>query len=188
MERCQLATAPDKSGQLQRQHRPLGRSVGSDHCVRKLPPRRGSGNRQLIGSAARLAAPIAAGRRERHRIYQRRARAHARWLAATTVMYNARCMSQSDGSHGEVLKASGPGQGEIEVGMEVVGFDGQNVGQVKEVRGEDFLLNRPMARDLYVPYKAVLAVQQRGEKPQKATAVVLEVTTAHLDSQGWKHP
>ena len=56
-------------------------------------------------------------------------------------------MSQSDGSHGEVLKASGPGQGEIDVGMEVVGFDGQNVGRVKEVRGGDFLLDRDGGRD-----------------------------------------
>src|SRR5437879_5148415 len=97
-------------------------------------------------------------------------------------------MTQSDESHGEVLKASTPGAEQIEIGMDVLGVDGQNVGRVKEVRANDFLLDRPVARDLYVPYQVIMTVQRHGEKPVKGNALVLNVSAAHLDSQGWEHP
>jgi hypothetical protein len=40
----------------------------------------------------------------------------------------------------------------------VVGSDGEAVGQVKEVRENDFLVDRRMQRDIYVPFEAVQAV------------------------------
>lgn len=40
---------------------------------------------------------------------------------------------------------------DIREGMTVVAADGDTVGGVKEVRGSDFLLDRPMQRDIYVP-------------------------------------
>jgi hypothetical protein len=43
----------------------------------------------------------------------------------------------------------------VRAGMEVVGSDGNGVGQVKEVRDNDFLVNRRMARDITVAYSAV---------------------------------
>ncbi len=94
-------------------------------------------------------------------------------------------MSQGE-QHGEVLKASGPGAEQIDVGMDVLGVDGQPVGRVKEVRANDFLLDRPIAHDLYVPYQFVLSVPDRGEKPARPTEVVLTVSAAHLDSQNWE--
>jgi hypothetical protein len=66
--------------------------------------------------------------------------------------------------------------------------DGENVGTVKEVRGSDFLLARPLAHDLFVPYQFVLSVPDVGEKPARPTEVVLTVTSGDLDSQDWKRP
>jgi len=89
--------------------------------------------------------------------------------------------------HGEILHASSPGAGQIAIGMDVIGVDGHSIGSVKEVRPNDFLLARPMARDLYVPYQFVLSVPDRGDKPARPTEVVLTVSAASLDHQGWQH-
>ena len=95
-------------------------------------------------------------------------------------------MTDAQGQHGEVLKASSPGAGQIDVGMDVLGVDGQSVGRVKEVRGADFLLERPLAHDLFVPYQFVLSVPDQGEKPRRPMEVVLTVSAAHLESQDWE--
>jgi hypothetical protein len=55
------------------------------------------------------------------------------------------------------------------------------------VRSDDFLLARPMARDLYVPFQFVLSVPDSGEKPTRPTEVLLTVSAAQLDRQGWQH-
>ncbi|MBV8718014.1 MAG: hypothetical protein JO020_32720 [Chloroflexi bacterium] len=98
--------------------------------------------------------------------------------------------SAGDEQHGEILKASSPGREQIQVGMQVTSLDGQSLGRVKELAQEEFLLDRPMARDLWVPYTAVLATQDytantRG--PVQPTSVVLEVSSAHVEAQGWRH-
>lgn len=98
--------------------------------------------------------------------------------------------SANDDEHGEVLKASAPGADQIQVGMPVNSLDGEAVGHVKEVREGEFLLDRPLARDLWVPFSAVLAAEDytgnvRG--PVQPTVIVLEVSAAHLDRQGWRH-
>src|SRR5207244_13557774 len=91
----------------------------------------------------------------------------------------------------ETLKANTLGPEQIQVGMEVMSIDGEPVGKVKEVRANDFLLDRPLARDLYVPYSSVLAAEDYGgtfrRGPTKPTEDVLSVSVAHLDNQGWKH-
>ncbi|HET6317362.1 MAG TPA: hypothetical protein VFG86_12955 [Chloroflexota bacterium] len=95
----------------------------------------------------------------------------------------------SEDEFGEVLKASAPGADQITAGMDVLGVDGEVVGQVKEVRENDFLLDRPMAHDLYVPYRFVLSVPERGgDRPVRGKEVVLTVSAAQLDSQGWQRP
>ncbi len=93
-------------------------------------------------------------------------------------------MSESD--EGEILKASAPA---IQVGMEVIARDGQPIGKVKEIRGDEFLLDRPLARDLWVPLNAVLATEdyQGRRGPGQPTKVVLSVSDARIDSQGWRH-
>jgi hypothetical protein len=93
---------------------------------------------------------------------------------------------------GDILQASSPGAGQIEVGMAVVSVDGQPIGQVKEVREGDFLLDRPMAHDLYVPYRFVMAMPEPGERvrggPHQPAEVMLNVSAAHIDEQGWQRP
>ena len=94
-------------------------------------------------------------------------------------------MGESD--ERETLKASRP---EVSVGMEVTTLDGQRIGKVKEVSGEEFLLDRPLARDLWVPLRAVMATEDytpnfRG--PVQPSVVVLNVAEAHIDAQGWRH-
>jgi hypothetical protein len=98
--------------------------------------------------------------------------------------------SADDPDKGEILKASAPGAQQVRVGMEVATLDGQSIGTVKEVRGEEFLVNRHLARDLWVPFSAVLAAEDytsnyRG--PVQPTSIVLEVSAAHVDRQGWRH-
>jgi hypothetical protein len=93
-------------------------------------------------------------------------------------------------NEGEILEASGPGAGQVRVGMDVKSIDGQRIGRVKEVQGQEFLVDRPLARDLWVPFEAVLATEDytanyRG--PVQPTDVVLSVSAAHIDSQGWRH-
>ena len=95
--------------------------------------------------------------------------------------------SEADNTHGDVLRANHPGASQIEIGMDVLGVDGHSVGRVKEVRDGDFLLDRPMAHDLYVPYQFVLSVPDRGEKPARPTEVVLTLTEDQLDKQDWPH-
>jgi hypothetical protein len=98
--------------------------------------------------------------------------------------------SASGEQHGEILKASSPGPEQVRVGMEVSSLDGERLGKVKEIREGEFHLDRPMARDLWVPFSAVLATEDytgnvRG--PVQPTSVILEVSGAHIDRQGWRH-
>lgn len=92
---------------------------------------------------------------------------------------------------GETLKANRLGPDQIKVGMDVMSIDGHPVGKVKEVRAEDFLLDRPLARDLYVPYRFVLAAEDYGGKFRggrvEPTEVVLSVSEGHLDQHDWEH-
>jgi hypothetical protein len=97
-------------------------------------------------------------------------------------------MSESDG--GEILKASGPGKNQIEIDMEVSSIDGQRIGKIKEIHDTEFLVDRPLARDLWIPFSAILATEDysgnvRG--PVQPTQVVLSVSAAHIDAQRWRH-
>lgn len=67
---------------------------------------------------------------------------------------------------------------DIVEGMETRDSNGEFVGGVSEVRETHFLLDRPMARDLWVPYSAVAEVG--------ADRIVLNVTD--LDDMGWEKP
>lgn len=93
-------------------------------------------------------------------------------------------------SEHEVLKASGPGREQIHPGMDVVSIDGERIGRVKEVRDAEFLVDRPLAHDLWVPFASVVEAGERGgtfrRGPTQASAVVLAVSHNHVDNQGWK--
>ena len=62
--------------------------------------------------------------------------------------------------------------------MEVMGMDGSSVGHVKEVRDAEFVIDRPMHRNMRVPYNAVQEVREG--------RVVLNVPANKVDGVGWK--
>jgi hypothetical protein len=66
---------------------------------------------------------------------------------------------------------------QVSVGMEVLGAEKERVGQVKEVRASDFLVERPLQRDVYVPFAAIREVT--------GNQVVLTVTSDHVDALKW---
>ena len=70
--------------------------------------------------------------------------------------------------------------GQLRPGMRVVGSDDDGVGEVKEVRGQDFLVDRAMQRDVYVPFSAVQDVA--------GGRVVLNLPAGRVDDMGWPSP
>lgn len=64
--------------------------------------------------------------------------------------------------------------------MIVASADGELVGRVKEIRAVDFLLDRPMERDVYVPFSAVKAIRN--------DLVMLTINADRIDDMGWEHP
>jgi hypothetical protein len=68
---------------------------------------------------------------------------------------------------------------QIQEGVEVVDRDGQRVGTVKEVRTNDFLVDRSMARDIFIPFSACTFTNGR---------VQLNVRSDELEQQGWQMP
>jgi hypothetical protein len=91
---------------------------------------------------------------------------------------------------GEILKASGPDATQIKPGIEVVGIDGERIGKVKEVQGTEFLVDRPLAHDLWVPFASVVEAGEHGGSfrrgPRQADEVVLSVMATDVDDQGWR--
>jgi hypothetical protein len=99
-------------------------------------------------------------------------------------------MHESSEHEGEILKANSPGREQVLVGMDVTTIDGQRIGKVKRIGNNEFLLDRPMARDLWVPFASVLATEDytgNYHGPVQPTEVVLSVSGAHVDAQGWRH-
>ncbi|HET8631002.1 MAG TPA: DUF2171 domain-containing protein [Thermomicrobiales bacterium] len=68
----------------------------------------------------------------------------------------------------------------VRVGMCVVGSDRDEVGTVKAVRAADFLVDRRMRRDVYVPMAAVRDVT--------ADSIMLDVPAGRVDDQHWPSP
>jgi hypothetical protein len=77
---------------------------------------------------------------------------------------------------------------QIEVGMRVVGFDGEEVGTVKEVRATDILVDRPLARDVYVPIDAIRAIVDASASHSVDPHVVLTIRADSVGDTGWPHP
>jgi osmotically-inducible protein OsmY len=69
---------------------------------------------------------------------------------------------------------------QIRQGMDVVGSDASRIGQVKEVREQDFLVDRAGQRDLYVPFHAVHDVM--------GNQLILTVPAGQVEQQGWASP
>lgn len=68
----------------------------------------------------------------------------------------------------------------ISAGMQVVDAAGATVGRVKEVLQREFLLDRRMQRDLYVPFDAIATVDGQ--------TVRLDVTADRFGELDWAKP
>lgn len=75
------------------------------------------------------------------------------------------------------MSTSGPLR--ISAGMVAVGSDGGIIGTVREVREEDFLVERTLARDVYVPLGAVRRMMEN--------LVQLDVPSHEVDEMQWEH-
>jgi len=76
----------------------------------------------------------------------------------------------------------------IQVGMRVVGSDGEEIGWVKEVRATDILVDRMLARDVYVPLEAIQAITDTSATSAYNMHVVLSIRADSIGDMGWPHP
>jgi stress response protein YsnF len=76
--------------------------------------------------------------------------------------------------------ATTPLLGRVREGLDVICADDSLIGRVKEVRDRDFLVDRQLQRDIYVPFDAVRDVAADG--------VRLTVPADRVDRMGWANP
>lgn len=111
-------------------------------------------------------------------------RDRSQWAAAGTTGSSMTGSGTPSGTYGTTTGTTGmPGstvQGQIRTGMEVCDIEGSRLGEVKELRGGEFLLDRPMRRDLYVPLTAVQEV--RGDR------ITLRYRESEVGDQNWESP
>lgn len=69
---------------------------------------------------------------------------------------------------------------QIREGMLVVGADGSQIGKVKECRSTDFLVNRRLKRDVYVPFDAIQEIMD--------DRVVLSIPGDAVSDMPWARP
>ncbi|MFB3910116.1 MAG: BON domain-containing protein [Candidatus Eisenbacteria bacterium] len=67
--------------------------------------------------------------------------------------------------------------GRVREGMEVIDHGGAGIGSVKEIYDHDFLLDRPMKRDVFVPLDRVQTVE--------SDRIQLDVDEDRIDEMGW---
>jgi ferritin-like metal-binding protein YciE len=87
---------------------------------------------------------------------------------------------QAAGMAGTVTGQRPVSIGQIRQGMAVVGSDASQVGQVKEVRSADFLVDRPRQRDVYVPFDAM--------QETTGARIMLNVPADRVDDMAWEKP
>ncbi len=69
------------------------------------------------------------------------------------------------------------GRGDIREAMDVIGSDGHVIGTVKEIREADFLVDRRMARDIYIPFSAIADTEGR---------IILNVPSDQVNAMEWE--
>jgi hypothetical protein len=112
---------------------------------------------------------------------------------APEVMFCQTCGAQSrhdvsfcprcGGTRFGIAKPDAAGRGvrwPVQVGMDVFASDGLAIGVIKRKRAKDFLVARPLKRDVYVPLAAIA-------RADKAT-VHLTVTESDPAVGGWSRP
>jgi hypothetical protein len=61
--------------------------------------------------------------------------------------------------------------------MSVISSEGNDAGIIKETRTNDFLLDRPLAPDIYLPYDTIQNVA--------VDIVTLNISDGQIDDLGW---
>jgi hypothetical protein len=116
--------------------------------------------------------------------------ADAREVPGVRAVENQVRLAETGPVEGEILPANTFDASQVKVDMPVVGIDGTPVGRVKAVGDDDFLVDRPLARDVYVPFSCVLNTTNEWEDvrggPVQPTAVVLTVASSEVDDQHWR--
>lgn len=69
------------------------------------------------------------------------------------------------------------GRSQVHVGMDVVGANADPIGTIVEVRDRDFRVDRPQARDVYVPFDVILGVSNQH--------VALQIPADQVDNMDW---
>ncbi len=69
---------------------------------------------------------------------------------------------------------------QIQPGMQVVGSDMESIGQVRDVRDGDFLIDIPMHRDVYAPFNAIQNMDGK--------RVVLNIPASNVNDMHWPNP
>jgi hypothetical protein len=82
-------------------------------------------------------------------------------------------VADQSGSEGERARL------ELRPGMEVIDQSGKVIGTVKEIRASDFLVDRELARDVFVPFDVIQSVGKQ---------VMVNVAKDDVDNQGWQNP
>lgn len=77
------------------------------------------------------------------------------------------------GTHSEI-------RSQIREGMQVLGSDGELIGVVKEIAANDFLVDRTMERDIYVPFSACSSISEG--------RVNLNLRAIDINQQNWRMP
>ena len=68
----------------------------------------------------------------------------------------------------------------VREGMEVVGNDGEGIGDVKEISNNSLLVDRAMHRDVFVPFSAIQSMS--------GNRITLSLQADQVDDQGWATP
>jgi hypothetical protein len=77
-----------------------------------------------------------------------------------------------------MMQDKGTDMPNVSQGMKVVGVNGHNIGRVEGVQDSFFVLNRPKAPDLAVPFDACMKVE--------GDVVWLRVEATDIVHQGWQ--
>ncbi len=64
-------------------------------------------------------------------------------------------------------------------GQEVIGVEGNRVGLVQEIHAFDFLVTRPNAPEVHIPFSAIQDISDR--------QVMLNIPANDIDKQDWAH-
>ncbi len=144
-------------------------SLGLQNCVQLLQ----QNLQQEVNASATLAAIT-------HQLSQLQARA-VQASAANASMPNLQSPSVNQRALNQPSRTStSTNSSQLQEGLQVVGSDMSNIGRVGDIRDNDFLIDIPMHRDLYVPFSAI----QNMDNDQ----VVLNVQGGQIYDMGWPQP